>query len=139
MVAKRFERFEYGFEVEVGAHGIRRPVFHDGAVRQVEEPHAGFGCGRSLRQRSGSRYHRIEEGQAYAVAEATQHRSARNMLFGKEHGSTPFAGWSGYSLSDLFNDSLKDKASPAADASAGNDFIRKASLAMMPCTKAAKR
>jgi hypothetical protein len=76
LLLERFQRLEHGTELERLALGGRRPLRHDRAVRQVDEPHVHLGGGGGLRERRAGRNHRVQERQRDRRAHAAQHRAA---------------------------------------------------------------
>ena len=71
--------------LEAGPFSGRRPLLHDGAVRQVEKPHARLRRGGGLRQRRQRRNHRVEQRQADGDAGAAKERSTREVFLRDEH------------------------------------------------------
>ncbi len=84
-IAERLERLEDRRELESGALGRRRPLVHDGAVRDVDESEARERLGRGLCQQRPGRNHRVEQRQRQTHPDALQERSARQVLLGDEH------------------------------------------------------
>jgi hypothetical protein len=76
------ERLEQKRQLEVGALGRRRPLFHDSSVRNVDD-------GKALHRfrRSGQRrLHRIQQWQAQRRSQASYKSAARDGFLENHHG-----------------------------------------------------
>jgi hypothetical protein len=89
LTLERLERLEDRRQLEGGALAGRRPLLHDRAVRQVQEPHARLRRGGCLREQRARRHHRVEERQADGDADTPQERPPGEMPPGDEHGYEP--------------------------------------------------
>jgi hypothetical protein len=85
LLLKRRQRLKNGSEFEGRPLGHRRPLIHDGAMRQVHEPHARLGARRGLSQRRPGRDHRIQQREADGDTRAAKEGAPREMLLGDEH------------------------------------------------------
>src|SRR6185369_12065752 len=98
----------------VGAGLRRRPLVHDGAVREPDEGEALWRGARGCRRPRGrSRTHRVEERQRDAGSNTFQHRAPRDMLFEYVHRVSPLSPRAGPDFwTRRTTPSLKNKTRP---------------------------
>ena len=90
LVVERLERLQDLGQLEPGAGRLRRPLVHDGAVRDVDRAEAGAGLGGRLRPGGRRRHHRVEERQRQRDAGAAQEGPPRQVGLAQErHGGSP--------------------------------------------------
>ena len=89
LIAERRERLEDRAQLEVAAGRRRRPLLHDRAVREVEEPQPRLRRRRGVRERGGRGNHRIEQRQRRPRRPRRAERCGGKVLLGDEHAALP--------------------------------------------------
>ena len=86
VILERLERLQDGREVEALPGRRRRPLVHDGAVRDVDRPEPFRGVRGRLHRGGHGRHHRLQERQRHGDARPPQEGPARQRPLRDEHG-----------------------------------------------------
>ena len=88
LLLERRERLENWRQLEARPFSCRCPLVHDGAVRQIEKPHARLWTCCGLGQRGPRRDHRVQQRQTDRDTRAAKKCAPGEMLLRDEHGQT---------------------------------------------------